>query len=108
MKRIALTVAATALAAGSYGLLAPSEAQAQQQFVTVGTGGVTGVYYPAGGAICRLVNQNRQEHGIRCSDTAAIVFDNCRVGMGLPQFGKGMLCHAGRIGRIAARAGLEV
>lgn len=37
------------------------------KFVTIGTGGVTGVYYPTGGAICRLVNRGRQEHGIRCS-----------------------------------------
>ena len=40
---------------------------AQQQFITIGTGGVTGVYYPTGGAICRLVNRGRKEHGIRCS-----------------------------------------
>jgi TRAP transporter TAXI family solute receptor len=39
----------------------------EQQFVTIGTGGVTGVYYPAGGAICRLVNMDRKDHGIRCS-----------------------------------------
>jgi TRAP transporter TAXI family solute receptor len=39
----------------------------EQQFVTIGTGGVTGVYYPAGGAICQLVNRNRDEHGIRCT-----------------------------------------
>lgn len=38
-----------------------------QQFITIGTGGVTGVYYPTGGAICRLVNKKRKEHGIRCS-----------------------------------------
>jgi TRAP transporter TAXI family solute receptor len=37
------------------------------QYVTIGTGGVTGVYYPTGGAICRLVNKSRKEHGIRCS-----------------------------------------
>lgn len=40
---------------------------ADQTFVTIGTGGVTGVYYPTGGAICRLVNKGKKEHGIRCS-----------------------------------------
>jgi TRAP transporter TAXI family solute receptor len=40
---------------------------AQQKFITVGTGGVTGVYYAVGGAICRLVNKDRKTHGIRCS-----------------------------------------
>lgn len=44
----------------------PSLAQ-EQQFITIGTGGVTGVYYPTGGAICRLVNANRAETGLRCS-----------------------------------------
>ncbi len=43
------------------------EAKAETQFVTIGTGGVTGVYYPTGGSICRLVNKTRKEHGIRCS-----------------------------------------
>ncbi|MGB0466785.1 MAG: TAXI family TRAP transporter solute-binding subunit [Pontibacterium sp.] len=38
-----------------------------QQFMTIGTGGVTGVYYPAGGAICRLMNKERKEHGVRCA-----------------------------------------
>lgn len=52
-------------------------ATAQQKFITIGTGGVTGVYYPAGGAICRLVNQSRKEHGIRCSaeSTGGSVFN---------------------------------
>ena len=44
-----------------------SAADVKQQFVTIGTGGVTGVYYPTGGAICRLVNKSRKEHGVRCS-----------------------------------------
>ena len=50
---------------------------AEQKFVTIGTGGVTGVYYPTGGAICRLVNKKRKEHGIRCSteSTGGSVFN---------------------------------
>ncbi len=49
-------------------LLAADLASAQEQkFITIGTGGVTGVYYPTGGAICRLVNKGRKDHGIRCS-----------------------------------------
>lgn len=42
-------------------------AQAAEKIITIGTAGVTGVYYPAGGAICRLVNRGRKEHGIRCT-----------------------------------------
>src|SRR3972149_9541309 len=42
-------------------------AEAQQKSITIGPGGVTGVYYAAGGAICRLVNKDRKSHGIRCS-----------------------------------------
>ncbi|WP_269582025.1 TAXI family TRAP transporter solute-binding subunit [Roseibium sp. Sym1] len=41
--------------------------EAEQQFVTIGTGGVTGVYYPSGGATCKIVNRSRAEHGVRCS-----------------------------------------
>ena len=50
---------------------------AQQKFVTIGTGGVTGVYYPVGGAICRLVNKDRVKHGVRCSveSTGGSVFN---------------------------------
>ncbi|WP_417228062.1 TAXI family TRAP transporter solute-binding subunit [Amphritea sp.] len=42
-------------------------AEPVKEVITVGTGGVTGVYYPTGGAICRLVNKTRADHGIRCA-----------------------------------------
>jgi len=56
----------SATVAAGLGLGAMSTASANS-FITIGTGGVTGVYYPTGGAICRLVNKGRKEHGIRCS-----------------------------------------
>ena len=40
---------------------------AATKYISIGTGAITGVYYPAGGAICRLLNRGRKEHGIRCS-----------------------------------------
>lgn len=46
-------------------------AQAQERFVTIGTGGQTGVYYLAGQTICRLVNSGRKQHGIRCNAPAS-------------------------------------
>ncbi|EIQ7472789.1 TAXI family TRAP transporter solute-binding subunit [Vibrio parahaemolyticus] len=56
-----------ALAASLAALTVGYSVAAEETFVTIGTGGVTGVYYPTGGAICRLVNKSRAEHGIRCS-----------------------------------------
>jgi len=44
-----------------------SSAFSGTKYTNIGTGAITGVYYPAGGAICRLLNRGRNEHGIRCS-----------------------------------------
>lgn len=60
-------VAAISLTA-ALGTALPLTTQAvEQNFISIGTGGVTGVYYPAGGSICRMLNKGRKSHGIRCS-----------------------------------------
>jgi len=60
-----------------------------QEFISIGTGGVTGVYYPTGGAICRLVNRDRKEHGIRCAveSTGGSVYNINTIKAGELEFG---------------------
>ena len=57
----------TVLAAG-LALAASSGAMAQEEkFITIGTGGQTGVYYVVGQSICKLVNRGQADHGIKCT-----------------------------------------
>ena len=65
MKRKASMLAALSL--GFVMAFSSAAISADTTFVTIGTGGVTGVYYPTGGAIARLVNKGKKEHGIRAS-----------------------------------------
>ena len=50
-----------------FSCLTVSSASAENRIVSLGTGGITRLYYPTGGALCRLVNLTRQNHGIRCA-----------------------------------------
>ncbi len=83
--KISVAISSCLLAAGLFA----GAAQAQQQFISIGTGGVTGVYYPTGGAICRLVNKGRKDHGIRCSaeSTGGSIYNINTVRAGELEFG---------------------
>jgi len=82
---LTIMVSAAALVFG--GWAAP--VQAKTTFVTIGTGGITGVYYPTGGAICRIVNKKRDKYGIRCTveSTGGSVFNINAVLAGDLEFG---------------------
>jgi uncharacterized protein len=70
-------------------------AQAKTIFVTIGTGGITGVYYPTGGAIAKMVNQKRKQYGIRATveSTGGSVFNINAVLSGDLDFG---ICQSDR------------
>ncbi len=57
--KIAATAAALALGGQAV--------TAQETFITIGTGGQTGVYYVVGQSICRLVNRGTANHGLKCT-----------------------------------------
>jgi hypothetical protein len=62
---------------------------ARTTFVTIGTGGITGVYYPTGGAIARVVNKQRKKYHIRCTveSTGGSVFNVNAIMSGDLEFG---------------------
>ncbi|WP_425913710.1 TAXI family TRAP transporter solute-binding subunit [Pseudomonas sp. GWSMS-1] len=62
---------AWALSAALAGITLSSAVQAEEQFVTIGTGGQTGVYYVAGQSICRFLNRGAADHGIKCNAPAS-------------------------------------
>jgi uncharacterized protein len=62
-RALMLLVTGAALAA----LAGVPVAHAQKKSVTIGTAGLMGVYYPLGGAVCRIVNATRREHRLRCN-----------------------------------------
>jgi TRAP transporter TAXI family solute receptor len=58
-------------------------------FVTIGTGGVTGIYYPTGGAISKMVNKKFDEYRIKATveSTSGSVFNINSVINGDLEFG---------------------
>lgn len=66
MKRHVFSTAAFSgalIAAASFA----APAVAQDRYITIGTGGQTGVYYVVGQSVCRMVNRGSDEHNIRCN-----------------------------------------
>jgi len=68
---------------------APTTVQAKTTFVTIGTGGITGVYYPTGGAIAKMINKKRDKYHIRATveSTGGSVFNVNAVMSGDLEFG---------------------
>lgn len=89
MKSFKKTITSGLAAAGLVFAAGTATTANAQDFISIGTGGVTGVYYPVGGAICRLVNANRSEHGIRCGveSTGGSVFNVNTIRAGELDFG---------------------
>jgi TRAP transporter TAXI family solute receptor len=85
---VRVAIAALTIAFASSLVSAPAAA-AEQRFVTIGTGGITGVYYAVGGAICRLVNKDRAKTGLRCSveSTGGSVYNVNTIKAGELDFG---------------------
>jgi TRAP transporter TAXI family solute receptor len=83
MKRLAaVLLAAVFVFAGVADVLAA-------RYVTIGTGGVTGVYYPTGGAIAKMVNKKRKEYDLRATveSTGGSVFNVNAIMAGDLEFG---------------------
>ncbi|MGD8344985.1 MAG: TAXI family TRAP transporter solute-binding subunit [Desulfobacterales bacterium] len=68
---------------------AEAPAPAKTTFVTIGTGGITGVYYPTGGAIAKIMNKKKDQYGIRATveSTGGSVFNVNAVMAGDLEFG---------------------
>jgi len=89
MKKSFIFVLAVVFSAALLFGLSPQGAEAKTTFVTIGTGGITGVYYPTGGAIAKMVNKKRKEYGIRATveSTGGSVFNVNAVMAGDLDFG---------------------
>jgi len=74
MRKLSVSALGLAMVAAVAFTVSGAAAQEQRKFITIGTGGPTGVYFAVGNAICRLIHKEAAEgreagrkHGIRCS-----------------------------------------
>ncbi len=95
MRKLTIPTLALTLAAGTF--MAAGDAYAQKkQFIAIGTGGPTGVYFVVGQSVCRLIHKEAGEgakagrkHGIRCSapSTAGSTYNISNIQAGELDFG---------------------
>jgi hypothetical protein len=95
-KSLARTLSVAGALTAAAALSLTGAANAQQQFIAIGTGGPTGVYFVVGNAICRMVHKEAAEgreegrkHGIRCAapSTAGSIYNINSIRQGELEFG---------------------
>lgn len=88
MKKVFLLGLALVLV-GVFSFYTVDTCSAKVRYVTIGTGGVTGIYYPTGGAIGKIVNKKRKQYNLRVTveSTGGSVFNVNAVMAGDLEFG---------------------
>ncbi len=89
MKKLSLILLAIALLAVVGCKKDEAAVSGGREFVTIGTGGVTGVYYPTGGAISKMVNKKSDEYKLRVTveSTGGSVYNVNAIMSGDLEFG---------------------
>lgn len=97
MRKFVVSTFALVLATGLYlGLGADSAWAQEKKFISIGTGGPTGVYFVVGNSVCRMVHKEAAEgrksgrkHGIRCSapSTGGSTYNIGQISQGELDFG---------------------
>ena len=86
---VLLSCAGLVFAGGEKEAQGTEDGEPQRTFVTIGTGGVTGVYYPTGGAIGKIVNKKYDEYKLKVTveSTGGSVFNVNAIMAGDLEFG---------------------
>ena len=67
MKRSIAVIWGACLLATLLWAASPGDLQAEEVFITIGGGDISGVYFPAGLAMAKMLNDKRNEYGIRAT-----------------------------------------